>query len=109
MTTIDDFHKLDIRVGKIVHVDEFPEARMPAFKLSIDFGELGVKQSSAQLTELYKKEELVGRQVIAIVNFPPRKVANFNSEVLVLGAVSDKHGTILLKPERDAVLGDKIE
>ncbi|MBS3148641.1 tRNA-binding protein [Candidatus Woesearchaeota archaeon] len=108
MATIEDFHKLDIRVGTIVKVEEFPEAKKPAFKVFVDFGLLGVKKSSAQITQLYSPESLVGRQVIAVVNFPPRQVGPFISEVLILGAVADSRGTILLAPERKVENGDKI-
>ena len=108
MATIEDFHKLDIRIGKVIGVEDFTEAKKPAYKLKIDFGKLGIKNSSAQLTGLYSKEDLLGRQVVAVVNFPPRQIANFVSEVLVLGAISDNRDTILLVPERDAELGDKI-
>jgi tRNA-binding protein len=108
MATFDDFLKLDIRVGKIVKVEDFPEARKPAYKLKIDFGKYGIKKSSAQITKLYSKEELVGTQVIAVVNFPKKQIASFISEVLVLGVVLEDDKVILLKPEREAPLGYKI-
>ena len=108
MATIEDLHKLDIRIGKIISVEDFPEAKKPSYKLNIDFGSLGIKKSSAQLTGLYQKEDLLNKDIVAVVNFPPRQVANFISEVLVLGAVSEKHSTILLQPERKAEPGDKI-
>jgi len=108
MATIEDFHKLDIRVGKVISVEKFTGANKPAYKMKIDFGKLGIKNSSAQLTRLYSEKDLLNRQVVAIVNFPPRQIASFISEVLVLGAISDKRDTILLAPERDAELGDKI-
>ena len=104
----EDFQKIDLRVGTIVEVEEFPEAKKPAFKVFVDFGLLGVKKSSAQITQLYSPESLVGRQVIAVVNFPPRQVGPFISEVLILGAVADSRGTILLAPERKVENGDKI-
>lgn len=108
MAEFSDFLKLDIRVGKIISVEDFPEARKPAYKIRIDFGpEIGLKKTSAQLTELYSKEELNGKQVVAIVNFPPKQVGSFFSEVLILGALNEK-GVILLKPEREAKEGDKI-
>ncbi|MGI6036667.1 MAG: tRNA-binding protein [Limnochordia bacterium] len=107
MATIEDFQQLDIRVGVVIDVQDFPEARKPAYKLQIDFGELGIKTSSAQITQLYTKEELVGRQVIAVVNFPPLRVAGFVSQVLVLGALNDA-GVVLLQPERPVAPGDKI-
>jgi tRNA-binding protein len=106
--TINDFDKIDMRVGRIVKVEDFPKARKPAYKLWIDFGELGIKKSSAQLTLLYTKEDLLDRLVVAVVNFPPRQVADFSSEVLVLGAVSDGDDVILLQPDRPVPLGWKI-
>ena len=106
--TIDDFIKVDIRVGQIIRVEDFPKARRPAYKLWIDFGELGIKKSSAQLTLLYQKEDLLNRLVVAVVNFPPRQVADFSSEVLVLGAVSEGDDVILLQPDRPVPLGWKV-
>jgi tRNA-binding protein len=106
MAKIEDFQMLDIRVGKILSVHNFPEARNPSYKLTIDFGELGIKKSSADITN-YEREQLVGRQIIAIVNFPPRQIVTFLSEVLVLGALTDE-GVILLQPERVAPLGAVI-
>ena len=108
MATIDDFHKLDMRVGRIVTVEDFPEARNPAWKLEIDFGaEVGVKHSSAQITH-YPREELEGRLVVGVVNFPPRRIAGFESEVLVMGALDDEKGVVLLQPDADVALGDRI-
>jgi tRNA-binding protein len=107
MATIEDFQKLDIRAGRIQDVQDFPEARNPAFKVWVDFGELGVKTSSAQITAQYEKEQLIGRQVIAVVNFPPMKVASFKSEVLILGVYADE-GVILLQPDKPVKPGDKI-
>ncbi|TAL47040.1 tRNA-binding protein [archaeon] len=108
MIAYQDFEKVDIRVGMIVEADDFPEAKKPAFKLKIDFGELGVKRSTAQITKLYKKEELIGRQVIAVVNFPPKQVANTVSEVLTLG-VPDKNGDIvLLRPDAEVEPGARM-
>src|SRR6267143_3636439 len=99
--TWDDFAKVDIRVGRILDVEDFPKARKPAYKLRIDFGELGVKTSSAQITKYYDKAELVGRLVLAVVNFPPRQIANFFSEVLTLGVVLGDGDIVLVRPERE--------
>jgi tRNA-binding protein len=97
-----------MRVGRIVEVDEFPEARVPAWKLTVDFGdEVGVKRSSAQITH-YTREELEGRLVVGVVNFPPKRIAGFASEVLVLGALDDEKGVVLLRPDDDVELGSRI-
>lgn len=106
--SFDDFLKVDMRIGKIIKVENFPEAQKPAYKLTIDFGKLGIKKSSAQITRRYTKEQLHGRQVVAVVNFPPKQIANFVSEVLVLGAVTKNNEVVLLKPDEDVELGDKI-
>ncbi len=103
-----DFEKIDVRVGTVVRVEDFPNAKKPAFKLWIDFGVLGIKKSSAQITKLYDKEDLVGKQVIAVVNFPPKQVADFLSEVLVLGVVLDDKEVVLLQPERVVPNGKRI-
>jgi tRNA-binding protein len=110
MATIDDFLKLDIRVGEIVAVEEFPEARKPAYKLTIDFGpEIGKKRSSAQITQHYKKEDLVGKKVLAVVNFPPRQIGPFISEVLTLGVPDDQNQVILITPDKPgAITGGKL-
>src|SRR5271154_5089992 len=108
MITYNDFEKVDVRVGKIVKVEDFPEARKPAYKLQIDFGkEIGIKNSSAQITKLYTKEDLLNRLVMAVVNFQPKQIANFRSEVLTLG-VPDKNGDVmLLMPDKEVELGVK--
>ena len=106
-TTFEDFLKIDIRVGRIVEVEDFPEARKPAWKLRVNFGDdIGVLRSSAQITN-YTREELIGRLVLGVVNFPPRQVGPVRSEVLVLGTYSAA-GVLLLSPERDAALGDRV-
>lgn len=99
MISWPDFEKVEMRVGTIVEVSDFPEARNPSYKLTIDFGELGTRKSSAQLTKLYAKEDLKGKQVIAVVNFPPKQIANFFSECLVLGAVDENKEVTILQPE----------
>lgn len=104
----EDFEKVDMRVGTVIRVEDFPEARNEAYKLWIDFGDLGEKKSSAQITDLYSKEDLEGRQVIAVVNFPPKQIANFLSECLVLGVVGADEGVILLQPEREVENGLRI-
>ncbi len=107
--TYDDFAKVDIRVGRIVQAEEFPQAKKPAFKLRIDFGsEIGIKASSAQITKYYDPPDLVGRLVLAVVNFPPRQIANFFSEVLTLGVVLGDGDIVLVHPERDVPLGSRI-
>ena len=106
--TIDDFQKVDMRVGRIIEAEQFPEARKPSLKLTIDFGELGIRRSSAGLKLYYTPEELVGRQVICVVNFPPRRVAGFPSEVLVLGATQEDGRIILLHPDTESELGSPI-
>lgn len=109
MATIEDFQKLDIRIGTVLTAGPFPEARVPAIKLEIDFGpEIGIKRSSAQITKRYTPEEMVGRQVVAVVNFPPRRIAGFPSEVLVLGGVPGQGDVILLQPEQAAENGTII-
>lgn len=106
--TFADFAKLDLRVGQILRAEPFPEARKPAYKLWIDFGELGIKKSSAQITHHYTCEQLRDRAIVAIVNFPPRQIANFMSEVLVLGVVQADETVILLTPDAPVAPGLKI-
>jgi tRNA-binding protein len=108
MATIEDFLKLDIRIGTVVQAEPFPEARTPAIKLEIDFGEIGVKPSSAQITRRYTLEQLIGRQVVAVVNFPPRRVAGFKSEVLVIGGVPEEGDVVLLRPDEPIRNGTPI-
>jgi tRNA-binding protein len=108
MATIDDFLKLDIRIGTVLEAEPFPEARVPAIKLRIDFGPLGIKRSSAQITKRYTPEAMIGRQVVAVVNFPPRRIAGFESEVLVLGGVPEKGDVILLRPDEHTPNGTPI-
>ena len=103
-----DFEKIDIRVGTIIDVQVFQQARKPAYRLTIDFGTLGIKRSSAQVTDLYDPQQLTGRQVVAVVNFPPKQIANFFSECLVLGVYTDKKEVVLLGPERKVENGWKI-
>ena len=108
MATFDDFMKLDIRVGTITEAKVFEKARKPAYQLMVDLGgEIGLKRSSAQITEHYKPEELVGKQVLAVVNFPPRQIANFMSEVRVLGTYSEG-GVVLITPDKQVKNGDKL-
>ncbi|MEY3052099.1 MAG: hypothetical protein RLY31_1884 [Bacteroidota bacterium] len=108
MLTWEEFEKTDMRVGTIIEVTDFPQARKPAWQLRIDFGPLGIRKSSAQITRLYGKEDLLGRQVVAVVNFPPKQIANFRSECLVLGAVGDSGGIVLLQPDRSVPNGLRI-
>lgn len=108
MVTFEDFMKLDIRVGEIIEVEFFEKAKKPAYKLIVDFGEkIGIKKSSAQITECYKKEELIGKQVLGVVNFPPRQIADFMSEVLILGVYATQ-GVVLIQPQQPVKIGDKL-
>ena len=108
MASIDDFLKLDIRVGTVIEAINFDEAKKPAYKLKIDFGNtIGIKKSSAQITDKYKLDELIGKKVLAIVNLPPRQIANYLSDVLVLGTYSDG-GVTLITPDKEAANGDKL-
>ena len=108
MITWSDFEKIDIRVGTILEVTDFVQAKKPSYRLKIDFGSEGIKNSSAQITALYKKEELPGRQIIAVINFPPKQIANFFSECLVLGVYDEKNQVVLLQPSHPVGNGDKI-
>ena len=109
MIDYSDFEKVDIRVGKIIKIDDFHQARKPAYKLTIDFGpEVGVKKSSAQVTRLYQREELLNRLVLGVVNFPPKQVGPFISEVLTLGVADANGDIVLIRPDFDAPLGNKM-
>lgn len=103
-----DFEKMDMRVGTILHAEVFAEAKKPAYKLQIDFGPLGIKKSSAQITKFYQPENLIGKQIIAVVNFPPKQIGPFMSECLVLGAVDDEHGVTILSPSLKCENGLRI-
>jgi tRNA-binding protein len=105
----DDFERVDIRVGKIIKVEDFPEARKPAYKLTIDFGpEIGIKKSSAQIVDLYKKEDLQGILVMGVVNFPPKQIGPFISEVLTVGVANEEEKVVLVRPDKNAKLGSKL-
>jgi tRNA-binding protein len=108
MITWDDFEKIDMRIGTIIEVSDFEKAKKPAYKLKIDFGSEGIKNSSAQITVLYAKEELLGKQIIAVINFPPKQIANFISECLVLGVYNEDNNVVLLQAERKTENGRKI-
>ena len=105
--TFEDFTKVDLRIGTIIEVNDFPEVRNPAYQLTIDFGDLGIKKSSAQITTLYSKEELLNRQIVAVVNFPKKQISTFMSECLILGAVDNKN-VILLHPEDKVKNGSTV-
>ena len=106
--TFEDFLKVDLRVGTIIEVNDFPKARKPAYQLLIDFGELGIKKSSAQITDLYSKEDLLNRQISAIVNFKPRQIANFMSECLVLGLYNEDGNVVLLRASDKIKNGEQV-
>ncbi len=106
--SFEDFLKVDLRIGTIIEVNDFPKARKPAYRLKIDFGDLGVKTSSAQITDLYTKDELLNRQVSAIVNFKPRQIANFSSECLVLGVYNLEGNVVLLQASKEIKNGEQI-
>ena len=108
MIDVGQFQAVDMRVGRVVSVEEFPEARVPAWKLTIDFGpEIGIKRSSAQITH-YAREQLEGTLIVGVVNLEPRRIARFKSEVLVLGAIDEVEGVVLLRPDKDAAVGSRI-
>jgi tRNA-binding protein len=106
--TLDDFRKIDMRVGRVVAVDDFPEARNPSYKLTIDFGPHGTRRSSVAVRRWYDKDQLRGRLVVCVTNFPPRRIATFDSDVLTLGAVEKDGKVVLLRPDADAELGSQI-
>ena len=108
MISWEDFEKINIRTGTIVEISDFPKARKPAYRLKIDFGQSGIKQSSAQITKHYTKEQLIGQQVIAVVNFPPKQIADFLSECLVLGVYNENQEVILLQPQKKVANGLQI-
>lgn len=108
MISWEDFEKINIRTGTIVEINDFPKARNPSYQLTIDFGSLGIKQSAAQITKHYRKEQLLGKQVVAVVNFPPKQIANFYSECLVLGVYDENNDVVLLQPDKKLANGSKI-
>jgi len=108
MISWNDFEKIDIRAGTIIEVTDFPKARKPSYQLTIDFGELGIKRSSAQITHHYKKHDLLHKQVVAVINFPPKQIATFFSECLVLGVYDENNDVILLQPGKQVGNGQKI-
>ena len=108
MLTWEEFEKMDMRTGTIIEVNDFPKARNPSYQLKIDFGALGIKKSSAQITKLYTKEALIGKQIVAVVNFPPKQIANFISECLVLGVIGTDKEITLLKPAQETPNGLRI-
>lgn len=109
MATIEDLNKIDVRVGRIIGAEDFPEARKPSYRLKIDFGkEIGIKKSCAQLVKNYSKENLMGKLVLGVINFPPRQIGPEVSEVLTLGVPDSNHECILIQPEREAEIGEKL-
>jgi tRNA-binding protein len=108
MITWQDFEKIDLRVGTIISAHVFEKAKKPAYQLQIDFGDLGIKKTSAQITKQYEASELLGKQVIAVINFPPKQIANYMSECLVLGVYADDESVILLTPDKKVINGQKI-
>ena len=108
MISWQDFEKIEMRCGTVIHVQDFPNAKKPAYQLTIDFGELGIRKSSAQITHHYSKENLLNKQVIAVVNFPVKQIANFFSECLILGVYDENNNVVLLQPERRVANGMKV-
>lgn len=109
MATIEDFEKLEIRVGKIIEIEDFPKAKKPSFKLKIDFGkDIGIKQSAAQLCANYSKKDLKNKLILGVVKFPPRQIAQFKSEVLTLGVPGKNNECVLIQPEREVDIGGKL-
>ena len=108
MISWDDFEKVEMRVGTIIEINDFLKAKKSAYQLKIDFGEFGIKKSSAQITQLYKKEDLLGKQIIAVVNFPPKQIANFISECLILGSLGENKEVTLINPDLKVKNGSKI-
>lgn len=106
--SFEDFTKIDIRVGTIIEVNDFPKARKPAYQIKVDFGELGIKNSSAQITDLYSKEELLNRQITAVINFKPKQIANFMSECLILGVANENNEIVLLKTSAVIKNGEQV-
>ena len=104
----NDFEKIEMRVGTVIGIEDFPEAKKPAYKLTIDFGELGIKRSSAQITKLYNREELLNRQIIAVTNFPRKQISNFFSECLVLGVVQNDGAVVLLSVDQKTANGSRV-
>ena len=109
MITFDDLMKVDIRVGRVVEVFDFPEARRPAFKMTVDLGpDIGIKKTSAQVTQNYTRDELIGRRVLAVVNFPPKQIGKYMSEILVLGVPDENGHVVLIRPDADTPLGGRL-
>jgi tRNA-binding protein len=106
--TFEDFLKVDIRIGTIIEVNDFPKARKPAYQLKIDFGDLGIKKSSAQITDLYSKKDLLNKQVSAVINFKPRQIANFMSEILVIGVYNTEGNVVLLQASKGIKNGEQV-
>lgn len=107
--SFEEFEKVDIRIGTIIHTDDFPKAKKPAYQLTVDFGEIGIKKSSAQITNLYQKSDLLNKQVLAIVNFKPRQIANFISEVLVLGVYNSDGNVVLMQASQATKNGESVK